>query len=470
MKEELLLTLSTLLEGEIPVKFRVNEIATIREQLIPLLTDEEVTHVTNVIRAKVQKEAEQHWRDNGCKGAVLMATGTGKSKIGVSITVEDAQHIDMFENLVVVPTEKLRDEGWHEEFVKWGAHEEWNNVQRSCYASLHKITGKRFKTVILDEGHNLTPLNSTFFANNTVEKIIWLSATKPRDKEKIGLLKELGIHPVYEITLDEAVKLGLTPPYEITVITTKLDTKDKYIKSGNKEKTFYQTEAAKYGYLTNRCLSVPTKQHFLDRMRFVYGLKSKSMAAKWLLDNVIPKQVMRPNQIIRSMRIEDYRTLIFAGSKKEAVLLCENRFFSKPSKPKPLKEGATEFQKEKYNTKLVEYQIMMSHYQGDESFKAFKEKIISRMSCIEAVNEGHNIPDLDCCFVVQLNSNELNLWQRMGRIRFRPGITSRIIILCCENTEDKNWVEKAAANLNEANIRWVSLDDLKSGKETIKFT
>jgi superfamily II DNA or RNA helicase len=458
MKEELLLSLSTILEGDIPIKFRVDEIYAVRKQLDEYLTDEERLYVTNKIRAKIQKEAEQFWKEHGSRGAVLMATGTGKSKIGVDIIVDDyneAPNYSLIYDLIVVPTEKLRDEGWKDEFNKWGAGDRWRHVEKTCYASLHKIKGRHFNVVILDEGHNLTKLNSRFFKDNKVDRVLWLSATKPRDKEKIQILKELKINPVYEITLDEAVKLGLTPPYDITIVTTKLDTKNKYLKSGSKIKGyFFQTEAQKYQWYNTRCIAAPNKQNFIDRMRFIYNLKSKSEAAKWLLENVIP---------------EEKRTLIFAGSKKEAILLCNNRFFSRPSKPKPLKGNESESKKEQYNSKLVEYQIMMTHYQGDESYNAFKEKSIQRLSCIEALNEGENLNDLDICFLVQLNSNELNLWQRMGRIRFKPGLIAKIIILCCEDTQDKEWTETATLNLDAGNIRWISLDDLKSGKETIKF-
>lgn len=456
MKEELLLSLSDILEGSVPIKFRVDEIYEIRKQLIPLLTDEEIEQITNQIRSQVQYEAGLYWRNSNMYGAVLMATGTGKSKMAVDAIAEIVLEINISaKTLISVPTEKLRDDNWKDEFIKWGHKNLWdNNVESTCYASLHKITGKTYDLVVLDEGHNITPLNAKFFTTNKIKKLLWLSATKPRDKIKIELLKQFRIKPIYEITLDESVKLGLTPPYEITVITTKLDKEDKYIKSGNAVKGyFFQTEIGKYNWFTTRCITAPNKRNFLDRMRFIYNLKSKSLAAKAILKNVIPKEL---------------RTLIFAGSKKEAVLLCNHHFFSRPTKPKGSNLD-TPHKLEKYANAFIEYQKMIALWQGDESFTTFKEKRINRMSCIDAVNEGHNIDGVDCCFIVQLNSNELDLWQRMGRIRFRPGIIARIIILCCEDTEDKAWVSKATANLDENNIRWVSIDDLRTGKEKIIF-
>ena len=60
---------------------------------------------------KIQNEVEKLWYENNCKGTALLATGSGKSKIFVNIVSKEKK-----KSLLVVPTEKLRDRNWKEEF------------------------------------------------------------------------------------------------------------------------------------------------------------------------------------------------------------------------------------------------------------------------------------------------------------------------------------------------------------------
>lgn len=412
-----------ILNSNYTVKNWIDEIS----QILLELTDEDKLFYSNKIKSKVQIEAQTAWKETNSWGCIYMATGTGKSKIAVGICTSLLYNSYKSQNLIpnillVVPTEKLRDENWHEEFKKWKSESSYNIMKRSCYASLNKYEGQTFDLVILDEGHNITENNSEFFSKNTVKSCILLTATKPKDPVKIKILKELKLLPVYELSLDESVKLGLVAPYDITVITTTLDTISKIIKGGSKAKPFLQTEKEYYAWLNRVCIAAPNKFNFIRRMRFIYTLPSKQEAAQWILDNLIPRELRR---------------LIFCGSIKQADELSSFQFHSKTD---------------------------------DVQFHQFKKKEINELACVNSLNEGQNIEDLDIAFVVQLNSNELHLVQRIGRlVRYRAGHIGKIIILCVEDTMDKNWVNKSIANLNVANIKWIELSRLKMGIETINF-
>lgn len=473
MKENLLAALDSILLSPNALKFQVEEIYQLRLQLDDLLTPEEKAYITDRIRDRIQVEAYWFWQNQGNNwSAVLAATGTGKSKIGI-YAVRDSFLGGLPTSLIVVPTEKLRDENWKDEFYKWGYNKLWDEkkVERSCYASLQNIKGREFGVVVLDEGHNITELNSTFFLNNKIHRVLWLSATKPRDIAKKSILMALKISPVYEITLDEAVKLGLVAPFDITVVTLKLNTqkniKVEYTKNGAK-KEFYTSEHDSYQYLSLKVLSTPSKENRLKRMRFIYDLKSKTEASKYIL-SLIPQNL---------------RTIIFCGSKNQANEVCEYRYYSRPNKPptpKKLKGTFTgnEFeiaaleklgQYKVFVEKMIKYEKAMKFYKKDIDYTAFKEKRIDRLACVEALNEGENIPDVDVGVANQLNSNELDLIQRIGRtIRFRVGHNANIIILAVEDTEDITWVKEATKNLDSANIRWVRLEDIKSGAEKLNF-
>lgn len=455
MKQKLSRLWEILASGE-SLKDHINEIYELRVALEDALSEEQKLSVVSQIKNRIQIEAEMHFVANNSWGAIYAATGSGKSKIAVNIAETLVRQSPMTPNILLcVPTEKLRDEGWHDEFKKWEHEDVYNVMHRTCYASLNKYVGKVIDLLILDEGHNITELNSTFFDNNIVRRCILLTATKPRDAIKLEILEKLKIESVYELSLDDAVKLGLVAPYDITVITMTLDGDNKYIKAGRKDKPFFNTEKGQYGYLTSRVFAAPHKQAYIDRMQFIYNLRSKTQVAKAILEHIVP---------------EGLRTLIFCGSKAQANEVCAYRYYSKPTPPKKLKEGATPFKLQKYEEDYAKYQAMLPEYQGNKSYDAFKAGEIDRMSCVAAVNEGHNFNDLDVGFIIQLNSNEKDLIQRIGRLlRYRPGYVGKIIILCAEDTVDKDWVKKATMNLSATNIRWVELSHIRMGLETISF-
>lgn len=376
---------------------------------------------------RVQKEAMQAVIKAGGRGIVVKATGAGKSKVAILY----AKKTKPKTIALIVPTEELRDDTWGEEFKKWKAIDIYEKIDRYCYASAHKIFEKEYDLVILDECHHLTALGSEFFANNNVKDIIALTATLPSDTEKKDILKSLGLNPVYTITIDQALEMDLVAPFKIKVLFTQLDTVDKYIAAGSKAKPFMTTEYGQYTYITNvinslvgakddpessgqKSLTARDRDYLkvlsLKRMRLIYNLKSKAKVAKVL---------------ISSLEKED-RTLIFCGSIAQAEELCPHRYHSKIHK-------------------------------SNNDLELFKAEKLNTLSCVNALNEGVNISNLDKGIIVQLNSNELNLIQKIGRIiRKRPGHEALIYILCCKGTQDEVWLKKSLENFDAKNIEYLN--------------
>jgi superfamily II DNA or RNA helicase len=397
----------------------IDKIEALRENITEPLA---VTEFVNKVREKVQHEAIQAVVDNN-GGMVAMATGSGKSRVAVELA---KYYCEPFTSdlALLVPTEKLRDENWLEEFEKWGAGHLWNDTERLCYASASKIGGNDYELAILDEGHNITELASEFFLDNNVRRTVLLTATPPNDPIKVDILRRLAIKLVYELTLDQAVRLGFVAPYKITVVTVPLDNVTKNIPGGNKANPFMTTEAACYAYWNKRvqaCFGDQTPQGkakmkfaILGRMQFIYKIPSKTQVIKFLLDKVIPK--------------ED-RTLIFCGNIEQAEEVCPTFYHSKSS---------------------------------SVAYDAFKNESINRLSCVKAVNEGHNFPGVDSGIIGQLNSKEKDLVQRIGRlIRFRPGHEAHLYIIVSESTQDEKWLETAIENLDQSKVEYVRIDNFK---------
>jgi superfamily II DNA or RNA helicase len=399
----------------------IDKIEALREKITEPLAIEEFV---NKVREKVQHEAIQAVIDNN-GGMIAMATGSGKSRVAVELA---KHYADMLENecfSLIVPTEKLRDENWKEEFSKWGAESLWKRTKSLCYASASKIHGGEFDLLILDEGHNITDLASEFFINNEIKRTVLLTATPPDGKEKTDILNQLEIKLVYQLTLDQAVRLGFVAPYKITVLYVPLDNVTKNIPGGTKTKPFMTTEAATYSYWNRRvqqCFGNTTPQGkakmkfaILGRMQFIYKLPSKTVAIKFLLDKVIP-----PND----------RTLIFCGNIEQAEEVCPTWYHSKSS---------------------------------DVAYKAFKNESINRLSCVKAVNEGHNFPGVDSGIIGQLNSKEKDLVQRIGRlIRYRAGHEAHLYIIVSEGTQDTVWLDNAIENFDQSKVEHIRFTNFKA--------
>lgn len=434
---------------------------------------------------KIQNAALLSYKNNNECALIAAATRTGKSRIGVLAAKDKVIHRQQAKILIVVPTQKLRDKNWQEEFEKWDAANIYeNNVVRCCYASLAKFKNEYFTLVILDEAHNITENNSQFFKNNTWHSILALTATPPKNGENKQILNSL-CPTVFVYTLDQAVNHGVVAPYEIFIVKTQLDDIDRYIEVNLKNnRKFNVTEKERYGFLcsviettrtklaqlgdackqTKFCdfsftrdefdaaeyykmkkkefeefiegftedykedlrkyrenkqqLEFWTNKHkfqMLDRMRFIYNLKSKKEAAKFLLDNFIG---------------QNSKTIVFCGSINQANELCGDNVFHSGVKD-----------------------IALNKFFNDE---------ITVLGVVEALNEGITIENVENEIVVQVNSNEKDIVQRIGRsIGFKEDHIATIFIVCCSDTQDESWVEKATKNLDESRISEIEISELK---------
>lgn len=393
----------------------------------------------NLIRQAVQDSAYRTWENAGRKGTIVMATGVGKSKLAVRRVEELAEEwfsaqgkLPRPEILLVTPTEKLRDENWPAEFEKWGVRGYMENlVKRICYASLKNEKGNYYKLVIADECHRWTSLNAEgfreddsltqFLTDNLCDELMGLTATEPdmhRDKVKYDIVDQIA--PVcFRYTLDQAVSDGIIPPYEIRIILVPLEKMLKEISGGTSKCPFKVTEQSKYEYINKQVMKAQiasrknpnskwAQSMYGIRMRFLCNLPSKTRVAKKLLEKVLKGK----------------RTLVFCGSIDQSRQLCGDNVYN----------SSAEDKKRDMLTK-------------------FKSQEIDYLGVVRAVDEGHNIDEMDQAVIVQLNSNERDLIQRVGRVlRYRPGHKPMIYIIVAQGTKDQDWATKALADFDRSRI------------------
>lgn len=376
----------------------------------------------------IQKAALEAWYKGGSWGLLAMATGVGKSRVAINAIVDLYLNWSMVipnpKILLVVPTEKLRDNNWEEEFKKWGESTTYSGLQRSCYASINKYKDEVFDLVLLDEVHSLTEYNSQFFTSNSVRTLLALSATPPdakakegTDVEKVKLFKQFRIKTDFYYPLDQARKDGLVANYEIWVVQTMLDAKDKYIEAGPKAKRFYQTELERYKFLSKMIQKfaimknyVMVKVKSLERMRLIANSKEKLDVCKRLLE-----------------KCKGNRILVFGGSIDQIEKLMPGQVYHS-------KSGKA----------------------GHTYLEQFMKEEVDVCGTVAAANEGLNIPNLDIGLIAQISSDSRALVQRIGRIiRWRPNHTSYIFIVLAVGTQDEKWLEAAFEGMDKSLIKYI---------------
>lgn len=369
----------------------------------------------------LQRDGLMSWINNNYIGTEEMATGVGKTKIGVMaceyILTQDP-------NAVVhigVPTETLRDVDWPDEFKKWGCEHLLNKVKIFCHTSMPKIKSKTEEVdlFVWDECHHATPKSVSYFHTNKVYKVLGLSATLPdgtrgeEDLEKKAIIDKY-CPSIYRVSLEEAIELGLIADFEVKTLMFKLDD-TKVHNYGTEKKRLMRTELGQYKHLSkqlgkamfNKKYEGLKFKYMQQRREFLVNSQSKLSLAKTCIE-----KMFEPGK----------RTLVFCGGIAQSLeLLGENVYNSQSN---------------------------------DSALKAFQAKEIDILAAVDALNEGKNLSDLDQILIIQGTSVKRTVIQRFGRaLRIRPGYKALIVILVAKETADEKWYRSACEDLDKVRIK-----------------
>lgn len=361
---------------------------------------------------------------------IELPTGFGKSKLALDILKKHIETINQ-KVLIVVPRLVLIDT-WKEEFEKWGMRTYLLSVEFVTYVSLPKVAGN-WDMVIFDECHHLSKRCREALESFEITRSILLSATVKNSVkwELKGTFQNLFF---YKINMKEAIDNEVLPDPRVFLIPlsleTNIPTESIWKNPRGKEPALEVSWANRWAAIRQKTQKVRIYctewQYYTDMSTQIDWYKNKYMRTrneafkhKWLrlagdrLKWLSDKKVDLVSRILWLIR--GHRTLTFCNSIEQTE-------------------------------ELGSYCINSKNKESANILKAFNEGRIDHITACNMLNEGMNLVNCQVGIYNNLNSSEIIVKQRLGRIlrHERPVI----VIPYYKDTREQELVEKMLEDYN----------------------
>lgn len=343
------------------------------------------------------------------RASVAISMGVGKTYIGILHMDWYIKNVNPDAKFLVVAPKKTIFGSWFEDMGKFGMSYLIDRVTVTTYLSLNKQS-QEYSVVYLDECHSLL-YSHDFWLTSYRGEIKGLTGTPPRyARSEKGEMVQKFCPVSYSYITDDAVDDKILNDYRITVHPVNLSSLNTY-EAKTKTKSWTTSENNHYWYWTRRIENAkgPSDEHFcrIMRMQGLMKYPSKENFAKKLMQTLKGK------------------CIIFCNTQEQAEKMCEHSYHSK-------------------------------NPDSEKNLEMFKDGTIQRLSCVLQLNEGVNIPDLDCAIILHAYGNERKSAQRLGRmLRLSPDKTSNIHILMYKGTIDQKWVGTALEDFDHEKITYL---------------
>lgn len=328
------------------------------------------------------------------RGRCILAPRFGKTRLIINLIKREK-----FKKVLwVSPQSHLCEVEIPLEFKKWGEGLGDYVLKTSTFRSLHKITGN-FDIIVLDEEQACTYSNLVNFFNNTLtsRSLISMTGTKSKHEEKQELYDKLNLKILVDISINKAVDLNLLSDYKINVVDTELST----VSTNTRNKS----EKYRYDYWSLKLQQEGgfSKLPLMRRTQVIKNSETKLKVAKYILGKIKGK------------------TLIFAGSIKQAGLLCKHTYTSKTT---------------------------------DKDLNKFLNGEISTIAMVNCGGTGFTYEGLKHLVLVQADSDKNGQTsQKISRILLaEENKKATVWIICLRKTRDAVWVNSTLENFDKSKI------------------
>ena len=345
-----------------------------------------------------------------------LITGFGKSKLAIDLINHICDRV--FNNyecpttILILVAKTVHKQTWKNEIEKWGGIKS-DYITIECYESLHKYKNAYFDIVVCDEVQHLSEARIDVLETIHInESFIGLSATIKRD------MRDYFIHShkaeVIKCGLKEAVEDEVLPEPTVYLLPLTLDNSIcKYrIKKFGKEvittqKGYYDSISSLIEWYKNKYFNSRN-----ERMKNLW-LSTAGKRLKWCAE--------QKEALVLSLldKFRNYKTLTFCSSIEQSE-------------------------------RLGKYNITSKNKASVKNLEMFNLNKIKHITACNILNEGVNLTNCRIGIFCNLNSSEIVVKQRVGRIlRHKSPI---IIIPYFKDTREEELVQKMVEEYSEESI------------------
>lgn len=341
-----------------------------------------------------------------------LITGYGKTKVAIDLI----NHIcdKVFENdecpttILILVAKTVHKQTWKNEIEKWGGIKS-DYITIECYESLKNYENSCFDVVVADEMQHLSEARIDVLETIHInESFIGLSATIKRD------MRDYFIHShkaeVIKCGLKEAVEDEVLPEPIVYLLPLTLDTTNYTYKVKKFGRDIITTQKGYYDSISS-LIEWYKNKYFNSRNERIKNLwlSTAGKRLKWCAE--------QKEALVLSLlnKFRNYKTLTFCSSIEQSERLGKYNITSK----------------NKTSTKYLEM---------------FNLNKIKHITACAILNEGVNLTNCRIGIFCNLNSSEIVVKQRVGRILRHP--KPIIIVPYYKDTREEELIKKMVQDYN----------------------
>ena len=355
-----------------------------------------------------------------------LITGMGKTKVAIDLINHICDRV--FKNdespatILILVAKTVHKQTWKDEIEKWGGIKS-DYITIECYESLKNYENSYFDVVVADEMQHLSEARIDVLETIHINKsFIGLSATIKRDMRDYFIYNHKA--EVIKCGLKEAVEDEVLPEPAVYLLPLTLDTTDYTYKVKKFGRDIITTQKGCYDSISS-LIEWYKNKYFNSRNERIKNLwlSKAGKRLKWCAE--------QKEALILSLldKFRNYKTLTFCSSIEQSE-------------------------------RLGKYNITSKNKASVKNLEMFNLNKIKHITACNILNEGVNLTNCRIGIFCNLNSSEIVVKQRVGRIlRHKSPI---IIIPYFKDTREEELVQKMIEEYSEDSIISVgSINDIK---------
>ena len=345
-----------------------------------------------------------------------LITGMGKTKVAIDLINHICDRV--FRNdecpttILILVAKTVHKQTWKEEIERWGGIKS-DYITIECYESLKNYENSYFDVVVADEMQHLSEARIDVLETIHInESFIGLSATIKRDMRDYFIYNHKA--EVIKCGLKEAVEDEVLPEPTVYLLPLTLNTTNYAYKIKKFGRNIITTQKGYYDSISS-LIEWYKNRYFNSRDERIKNLwlSTASKRLKWCAE--------QKEALVLSLldKFRNYKTLTFCSSIEQSE-------------------------------RLSKYNITSKNKASVKNLEMFNLNKIKHITACNILNEGVNLTNCRIGIFCNLNSSEIVVKQRVGRIlRHKSPI---IIIPYFKDTREEELVQKMIEEYSEESI------------------